>query len=99
MIFEVTLLTIDPLQSLTFEAAVASCSELFSEAQGCKAMRLERVLETAGQFHLVVHWETYDDHVITFRNSPSYQVWRSRVEPFFEAEPEVSHTEVIATYL
>ena len=98
MIHEVTILTVDPSQSSAFEAAVAGCSGLFSEASGCKSMRLERAIETAGVYELRVGWETYDDHVVSFRKSAAYEVWRSRVGPFFETEPLVSHVELVATY-
>ena len=98
MIHEVTVLTVDLSQSSAFEAVVASCSGLFSEASGCKSMRLGRTVETAGLYELRVGWETYDDHVISFRNSEAYEVWRSRVGPFFKTGPSVSHIELVAEY-
>ena len=98
MIQEVTQLTVDPSRSADFETAVASCRQLFLEAKGCRAMRLDRVLENAGQYRLRIDWETRDDHIVTFRQSPAYAVWRSRVGPFFTADPVVSHTELVTQY-
>lgn len=94
MISEIAHLTIDPAQAAAFEAAVAGCAELFHAAAGCRAMRLEREIEHAGRYRLVVGWDTVEDHMVTFCGSDAFARWRAAVGPFFVAAPEVVHTEV-----
>ena len=78
-----------------FEAAVARAVPLFRAAQGCRAMRLDRSVEEAGAYMLVVTWDTVEDHMVHFRESPAFQQWRQLVGGFFAAPPEVGHVETV----
>jgi len=98
MITEIAHLTIDPARSTAFEAAVAEAAPLFRAARGCLGMALERTVEDAGKYRLVVRWQTLEDHTVGFRGSPGFQQWRALAGPFFTAAPEVWHVEEVGHY-
>lgn len=89
MIREVAELSIDPADEELFLAAVEKAVPIFSAAEGCRAMRLERIVETPGVFRLVVSWDTLAHHTGVFRNSQGFADWRALVGGFFTAPPKV----------
>lgn len=91
MIFEMAVLTIDPDTADAFEIAVSECVPLFRAAQGCRSMALESTDEDRGRYVLRVGWDSIDDHMTGFRESPAFQQWRARVGGFFVAPPVVAH--------
>jgi quinol monooxygenase YgiN len=95
VIREIAILTIDPARAAAFEDAVARAKPLFLAAEGCFAMHLERVIEEAGQYRLVVEWASVAAHTEGFRSSPGFQHWRDLAGPFFTAPPAVVHTEQV----
>ena len=95
MIREVAQLTIDPAKEADFLAAVEKAVPIFQAAEGCKAMRLEKVIETPGMFRLIVLWETLEAHTVTFRESQGFQDWRALAGPFFAETPSVDHSEAV----
>lgn len=86
-------LTIDPGREADFLAAVAGAVELFRKAEGCRGMRLDRIVERPGTFRLIVEWDSVAHHMEGFRNAPGFQDWRALAGPFFVATPVVEHTE------
>jgi quinol monooxygenase YgiN len=98
MITEIANITIDPANAAAFEAAVAQAAPAFQSAEGCHAMHLERVIEDPAQYRLRVQWESVDHHMITFRTSDAFQIWRGLAGPFFTAPPHVEHSEIAGTY-
>ncbi|MDO5633057.1 MAG: antibiotic biosynthesis monooxygenase family protein [Paracoccus sp. (in: a-proteobacteria)] len=95
MIREIAALTIAPETTVAFEAAMAKARPIFLAAKGCHAMRLDRVIETPGQYRLVVEWDSLAHHTEIFRNAPGFQEWRALAGPFFVAPPVVVHTETV----
>lgn len=91
MIYEIAELYIKPETSAEFEAAVTQAVPLFQRAAGCLSMRLERCIEIPGTYHLVVGWQTVDNHMVDFRNSADFQEWRRLVGGFFALPPKVDH--------
>lgn len=98
MVTEIAYLVIDPQQAAAFEAAVEQAAPAFRSAEGCRSMRLERVIETAGHYRLVVGWDSVEAHMVTFRESDAFQLWRSLAGPFFAEPPRVEHWQVAATH-
>lgn len=98
MIREIARLQIDPARAGEFLDAVARAAPLFRSAVGCRSMRLERVIENPAVFLLLVEWETLDNHMVDFRNSPAFQEWRGLAGPFFTAPPVVEHAEAQAVH-
>jgi quinol monooxygenase YgiN len=98
MFTEIAIITIDPARAGDFEAAIAAAAPLFREAQGCHGMALERTVEDAAKYRLLVQWENVEDHMVTFRNSDAFQQWRALAGPFFVGAPTVEHSETVATH-
>jgi quinol monooxygenase YgiN len=40
----------------------------------------------------VVKWRSVEDHMVTFRQSESFQAWRALAGPFFASPPKVTHS-------
>lgn len=97
MIYEIAELTIKPGTHAAFEAAVAEAVPLFKRAKACLSMRLEHCTEQSERYHLVVGWETLDDHMVHFRNSADFQEWRSLVGDYFVAAPKVVHMTTVVS--
>ena len=93
MIQEIAHIAIDPARAAEFEAAVTAAAPHFKAAEGCYGMKLERVVEDAGQYRLVVQWESVAHHMVTFRESEGFQHWRALAGPFFLEPPRVEHWE------
>jgi heme-degrading monooxygenase HmoA len=77
-----------------FEAAVAQAAPLFRRARGCLSMQLQRGVEQAQAYRLIVQWEALEDHTVHFRASADFQEWRRLVGHCFETPPVVAHFEV-----
>lgn len=93
VIMEIAYLTVEPARALDFEAAVARAEPAFRAAEGCRGVRLERVIEAPGAYRLLVQWDSVDHHMVTFRESAGFQEWRRHAGPFFVAQPRVEHSE------
>jgi quinol monooxygenase YgiN len=98
MVNEIALITIDPANAAAFEAAVAEAAPLFKAAQGCHGMALERGVEDPAIYRLLVQWENVDHHMVTFRETAAFQVWRELAGPFFTAPPSVVHSTEVGRY-
>lgn len=98
MITEIAHITIDPASAAEFEAAVARAVPAFRSAAGCRGMMLEREIEDPCRYRLVVTWDDVDAHLVGFRSSPGFQLWRDAAGPFFAAPPVVVHTTVVARH-
>lgn len=95
MIFEIAEIEVHAGQEEQFESAVAQASPLFRQARGCRSMKLERGIEHPSRYRLVVGWNSVDDHMLTFRNSESFQRWRELAGPFFASPPKVEHVSCV----
>jgi heme-degrading monooxygenase HmoA len=91
MVHEYAELQIVAGQEQAFEAAVREAVPLFRRAAGCRGMELQRVVETAGTYLLVVRWETLEHHTVQFRGSPDFLAWRALVGKYFASAPSVRH--------
>ncbi|MFM7065840.1 MAG: antibiotic biosynthesis monooxygenase family protein [Gammaproteobacteria bacterium] len=98
MIREIARIHIEPARAADFLAAVATAAPLFRGSPGCRSLRIEQVIEIPGVYLLLVEWETLDDHLVGFRNSPAFQQWRALAGPFFTAPPVVEHTETCSVH-
>lgn len=91
MIIEIAELRIKPGEEAAFEAGVAKAVRLFQRARGCRGVELRQVIETPNVYRLVVRWETLENHMVDFRNSEDFQLWRGLVGDTFAAPPSVTH--------
>jgi heme-degrading monooxygenase HmoA len=97
MIYEVANILIKSGMGQQFEQSFLQALPLFKRAAGCKSARLERSVEDHDRYLIVIGWQTLDDHVVGFRTSDDYALWRASVGDFFAATPVVDHTEVVVS--
>jgi len=91
MIKEIAQFNIKAGTEAQFEKGVAEAKPLFVGAHGCHGVQLFRSIEQPSQYTLVVEWETVEDHMVRFRESPAFQQWRALVGQYFDGAPNVGH--------
>ncbi len=96
MILEVVSLSIHPGQTAEFRAAYLQASKVISQAKGYISHEMQRSVDVEDHYLLLVKWQTRDDHVIGFRESPLFLEWRRLIGPFFAGTPAVEHYEFFA---
>ena len=80
-----------PGSEAAFEAAAARGAEAFRRSAGCRAFTVQRTVERPSTYRVIVQWDTLDNHLVDFRNSPAFGEWRGEVSPHFAAPPRVEH--------
>jgi heme-degrading monooxygenase HmoA len=95
MILEVAILDVKPGLAHEFETAFKLASNLIASIPGYISHQLQRCIETANRYILLVHWQTLEDHLVRFRQSPEYQTWRSLLHRFYDPFPVVEHYEIV----
>ncbi|MBP0595722.1 antibiotic biosynthesis monooxygenase [Paraburkholderia sp. LEh10] len=99
MILEIANFRIEPGGNAGFEAAFATAQALLAATPGYIDHALQRCIEDAGEYRLLVHWNTVDDHMQGFRQSQRFPQWRALLQPFCAATPSALHFErVIANH-
>ena len=96
MILEVAMLSVRPRQSSAFEAAFRQAQTIIASMPGYLSHELQRCLEQADQYVLLVRWQTLADHEQGFRQSPQYQQWKALLHRFYDPFPTVLHYEAVA---
>ncbi|HQV69257.1 MAG TPA: antibiotic biosynthesis monooxygenase [Thermoflexales bacterium] len=91
MILEIAILNIKPGQSPAFQAAFAEAQSIIASMPGYLGHELQRCLDEADKYALLVHWRSVEDHEIGFRKSPEYQRWRALLHHFYDPFPVVQH--------
>lgn len=97
MITEHALLDVVPGRELEFVAAMEQARSLIAASPGFLSLRVERCVERANRFLLLVEWETLEDHTRGFRGSPAYADWRDALHHFYDPFPVVEHFEAVVT--
>lgn len=97
MILEIAHFQIVPGNNKAFEAAFATAQALLASSPGYLDHELQRCIEDASEYRLLVHWNTVEDHVHGFRGSPRFTQWRALLQPFFAAAPTALHFERVTT--
>jgi heme-degrading monooxygenase HmoA len=98
MILEHAVFHIKEGEEKNFEAAFPKAIPYISASKGFGGLELRRSVERVATYHLVVRWETVEDHTVGFRESEKFALWRSVIGPFFASPPEVEHfAEPVAT--
>ena len=95
MITEIAQIEIRPGMEAEFEAAVKKAVPVFQRAKGSSGMIVQRSIEKPQRYRLFVHWDTVENHMVDFRNSPDFQEWRKLVGHCFAEPPYVEHTKLI----
>ncbi|HEY1075246.1 MAG TPA: antibiotic biosynthesis monooxygenase [Fontimonas sp.] len=96
MILEIAMLNVRPGQSTEFEAAFSQAQRIIASMPGYVSHQLQRCLEVADKYVLLVSWERLEDHTIGFRQSPQYQQWRQLLHHFYDPFPTVEHYRLVS---
>jgi len=94
MILEVATLNIYSGQSDAYEAAFEKAQAIISSMPGYLGHQLQKCVEVEDKYILFVQWQTIEDHIEGFRNSPQFQEWRKQTGPFYDGPPQVEHYEL-----
>ncbi len=95
MILEAFVCQIKAGQETEFETALRDALPLINGMRGFISLELQRCIEIVGQYIILIHWETLENHTVGFRGSPEYQEWRARLHHFYDPMPTVQHYESI----
>ncbi len=96
MILELADIRIHPGQNAAFEEAIErGLSTVIRNAKGFHGYTVNRGLESPQRYILQIHWDTLEDHIVGFRESPLFTQWRAIVGPFFAGPPTVEHFELL----
>jgi heme-degrading monooxygenase HmoA len=96
MILEIADITILPGKNAEFDQAIErGVREVISTAKGFMGFKIQKGIEKPERYLLMIEWVTLDNHMVDFRNSPSYLKWREIVSPFFAGPPVVEHFELL----
>jgi heme-degrading monooxygenase HmoA len=95
VILEIAQLQVKPEQSAEFEAAFNVAQVIISSMPGYMGHELQKCIEQANHYMLLVRWESVEHHEIGFRKSIQYQEWRKLLHHFYDPFPTVLHYELV----
>ena len=96
MILEVASFQIKAGESPAFEQAFLQAAKVISQAKGYISHEMQRSVDADNHYLLLVKWQTRDDHMVGFRESPLFAEWRRLIGPYFASAPQVEHYEFFA---
>jgi heme-degrading monooxygenase HmoA len=97
MILEVADIRIPPGQQAEFDTAIQhGIASVASKARGFRGFKVQKGIESAERYLLMIFWETLEDHTVGFRQGPLFAQWRAIVGPFFAVPPTVEHFTLLA---
>lgn len=91
MILEVAVLDVRPGESEAFEAAFRQAQAIIASMPGYRSHQLQRCVENADRYLLLVEWDTLEAHTVGFRQSAEYQRWKELLHRFYDPFPTVEH--------
>jgi heme-degrading monooxygenase HmoA len=92
-ILEAAQLQVKPGQTGDFENAFRQAQAIISSMPGYRSHSLQRCIERAGHYLLLVEWDSVAHHEEGFRKSPGYQEWKRLLHHFYDPFPTVLHYE------
>lgn len=93
MIYEIALLPVHNEHIETFRRAFAEVAPLLSRAKGYGGHFLAQGIETPQLFHLIVRWQSLEDHTPGFEASEDHRMFMMGLQEYFSEEPRVYHIE------
>ena len=91
MILEVAVLDVRPGESEAFEAAFRQAQAIIASMPGYRSHQLQRCVENADRYLLLVEWDTLEAHTVGFRQSADYHRWKELLHRFYDPLPTVEH--------
>ncbi len=95
MILEVAILDVKPGQTEAFESAFTVASDIIARSKGYRGHELQRCVEKANRYLLLVRWDSLEDHTEGFRKSADYQEWKRLLHHFYDPFPTVEHYQAL----
>ena len=96
MILEIADIRIPPGRNAEFDAAIRRGLEtVVARADGYRAHRVVKGIESTDRYVLMIWWQTLEDHTVGFRGGPLFAEWRAIVGPFFAVPPSVEHFDLV----
>ena len=95
MILEVAMLSVRAGEGKAFESAFAEAQGIIASMPGYLGHELQRCLEVADRYVLLVRWRSVEDHEVGFRQSPRYPEWKRLLHHFYDPFPVVEHFELV----
>lgn len=96
MILELADIRIQPGQQAAFDAAIErGVTTVIAHAKGYRGYKVNKGIENPERYVLQIFWDSLDDHMVGFRQSPAFADWRAIVGPFFAAPPVVEHFDLV----
>jgi heme-degrading monooxygenase HmoA len=92
MFLEIAEIHIRPGEHEAFEEAIGrALRTITAKAKGVTDYKLHKGVESPERYVLQISWESVEDHMVTYINSPEREVWRSIVSKFFARPPNMEH--------
>lgn len=91
MILELAILNVIPGREAEFEHAFREAKGIIASMPGFVSLQLQRCVEHANRYVLLVQWSKLEDHTVGFRQSIQYERWRSLLHHFYDPFPQVEH--------
>ncbi len=96
MILELADIQIQPGREAEFDAAIQrGVTQIIAQARGFLGWQVHKGVENPQRYVLQIRWESLEDHMQGFRQSPDFARWRDVVGPFFARPPQVEHFELL----
>lgn len=97
MILELADFRIQPGQQEAFNAVIQrGIDDIISRSKGFRGYKLNNGIESPERYVLMIFWETLENHIVDFRESPAFTAWRALVGPYFTAPPQVEHFHLLS---
>jgi quinol monooxygenase YgiN len=90
--WEIAEFSIAPGKEDAFERQVLDSVPIFTAAEGCRALQLQRAVDVPGRFLLLIVWDSVAHHTEKFTATQGFTTFVDSVSPFYAAEPRVFHT-------
>ena len=91
MILEVAVLDVRHGETEAFEAAFREAQAIIASMPGYRSHQLQRCVENADRYLLLVEWDTLEAQTVGFRQSEEYQRWKALLHHFYDPFPTVEH--------
>jgi len=95
VVLEAVTLHIRTGQSAEFEKAFQQAQGIIASMTGYLSHQLQRSVEKADEYLLLVRWRTLEDHTVGFRNHPEFAEWKRLLHHFYDPPPTIHHYEQV----
>jgi heme-degrading monooxygenase HmoA len=97
LILELADIRIQPGRQAEFDAAIVRGIEtVITRSKGFRGYKVNKGIESPERYLLMIFWDTLENHMVDFRESPAFGEWRAIVGPFFAQPPQVEHFTLLA---